>query len=144
MTDNFEQFTTIDDSQIEQIVNQNIENGINETLYPGDERKIFSNALISLLCTVFAYLNERAKQRLLRFAKAETLDYLGERVNCTRLQANHATTLMRYKLQEALNTAVTIPQGSRVTPDGVLYWETTEVATIPIGSTYIDVASIST
>lgn len=144
MTDNFEQFTTIDDSQIEQIVNQNIENGINETLYPGDERKIFSNALISLLCTVFAYLNERAKQRLLRFAKAETLDYLGERVNCTRLQANHATTLMRYKLQEALNTAVTIPQGSRVTPDGVLYWETTEVATIPIGSTYIDVAAIST
>ena len=67
MTDNFEQFTTIDDSQIEQIVNQNIENGINETLYPGDERKIFSNALISLLCTVFAYLNESVGKNLACF-----------------------------------------------------------------------------
>lgn len=144
MSENFELFTTIDDAQIEQIVNENIESGISETLYPGDERKIFTNAFVALLCTVFAYLNERAKQRLLRYAKAETLDYLGERVNCQRLQANKATTIMRYSLQSVLNAAVTVPKGSRVTPDGVLFWETTEVATIPVGGTYVDIPAIAT
>jgi len=144
MSNNFEIFTTIDDAQIESIVNENIEEGIKETLYPGDERKIFTNAFIALLCTVFAYLNERAKQRLLKFAKAETLDYLGERVKCSRLAPNVATTTMRYKIGSALNVTVAIPAGSRVTPDGVLYWQTTEAATIPVGSTYVDIPAEST
>ena len=144
MSDNFELFSTKDDAQIEQIVNDNIESGISETLYPGDERRIFTNAFVALLCTVFAYLNERAKQRLLRYAKAETLDYLGERVNCERLAANPATTTMRYKIQSPLSVIVTVPAGSRVTPDGVLYWKTLTAATIPVGSTEVDIPAEST
>ena len=139
MADNFELFTTIDDTEIEKIVTENLEETLSETLHPGDERLMFSNAFIALLCTVFAYLNDRAKMRLLRFAEAETLDYIGERVNCPRLGKEKATAIERYKLAAPLSINVPIPMGSTVTPDGVLVYETTVAASIPAGETYVDI-----
>lgn len=139
MADNFELFTTIDDTEIEKIVTENLEETLSETLHPGDERLMFANAFITLLCTVFAYLNDRAKMRLLRFAEAETLDYIGERVNCPRLGKEKATAIERYKLAAPLSINVPIPMGSTVTPDGVLVYETTVAASIPAGETYVDI-----
>ena len=105
MADNFELFTTIDDTEIEKIVTENLEETLSETLHPGDERLMFANAFIALLCTVFAYLNDRAKMRLLRFAEAETLDYIGERVNCPRLGKEKATAI-KEKCEELVQLAI--------------------------------------
>lgn len=135
----FEFFTTIKDDDIEEIVTGNLEDYLSETLHDGDERKMFANAIIALLCTVFAHLNEKAKMRLLKFAKAETLDYLGERVKCERLQKEKASSTERYKLSAALNINVPIPKGSTITPDGVLIFETIEAAVITAGQTYVDI-----
>lgn len=139
MAEDYELFSSIDDLTIENIVNNSLNENMSETLYSGDERRIFANAIIVLLCTVFNYLNECAKMRLLKFAKAEILDYLGERVNCSRLEAAKATAIERYSLSNALSIKVSIPKGSTVTPDGVLIYETTEVATIQAGETYVDI-----
>ena len=53
----FEIFTTIDDKAIENFVNNNLYENISETLYPCDERRIFGNGFIALVCTVFSDLN---------------------------------------------------------------------------------------
>lgn len=139
MAEDFEIFTTIDDTEIEKIVINNLEDTLTETLHPGDERLMYANAFILLLCTVFAYLNDRAKMRLLKFAKAETLDYIGDRVNCARLGKEKASTIMRYKLASPLSINVPIPMGSTVTPDGVLIYETTVAASILAGETFVDI-----
>ena len=139
MAEDYEIFTTIDDTEIEDMVTESLEETLSETLASGDERKIFANAITALLCTVFNYLNEKAKMRLLKFASAEVLDYLGERVNCTRLEAEKATCTMRYSLASALSINVSVPSGSTVTPDGVLIFETTETGVIQAGSTYVDI-----
>ena len=120
-------------------VTESLEETLSETLSSGDERKIFANAITALLCTVFNYLNEKAKMRLLKFASAEILDYLGVRVNCTRLDAEKATCTMRYSLASALSINVSVPSGSTVTPDGVLIFETTETGVIQASDTYVDI-----
>ncbi len=134
-----ELFASIDDADIEKIVNDNLEKYVPEELHPGDERRIFANAMIVLMCSLYADLNEKAKLRLLRFAKAEVLDYLGARVNCERLGKEYAVSTERYKLASVLNINVTVPKGSTVTPDGVLIFETTEVGVIPAGELYVDI-----
>lgn len=134
-----ELFASIDDADIEKIVNENLEKYVSADLHSGDERRIFANAMIILMCALYADLNEKAKLRLLRYAKAEVLDRLGERVDCARLEKEYAVSTERYKLAAALNINVTIPKGSTVTPDGVLIFETTETAVIPAGELYVDI-----
>lgn len=134
-----ELFASIDDADIEKIVNDNLDKYVSDDLHSGDERRIFANAMIILMCSLYADLNEKAKLRLLRYAKAETLDCLGKRVNCPRLGKEYSVSVERYKLAAALNMNVTVPKGSTVTPDGVLIFETTEVGVIPSGELYVDI-----
>lgn len=134
-----ELFASIDDAYIENIVNEKLNEYVPEQLYSGDERRIFANAMIVLMCSLYADLNEKAKLRLLRFAKAETLDYLGERVDCFRLQKEYSVSVERYKLAAPLSMNVTVPKGSTVSPDGVLIFETTEVGVITAGELYVDI-----
>ena len=68
-----ELFASFDDADIESIVNENLDKYVSETLYSGDERRIFANAMIVLMCCLYADLNEKAKLRLLRYSKAEIL-----------------------------------------------------------------------
>ncbi|MBE7708898.1 MAG: hypothetical protein E7Z93_00450 [Cyanobacteria bacterium SIG32] len=139
MMENAELFATIDDATIESIVNENIKKYVSEELHSADERRIFANAMIILMCTLYADLNEKAKMRLLRFAKAEVLDELGKRVDCERMPKNFSISTERYKLAAPLSINVTVPKGSTVTPDGILIYETTEVGVIPAGKLYVDV-----
>ena len=134
-----ELFASFDDADIESIVNENLDKYVSETLYSGDERRIFANAMIVLMCCLYADLNEKAKLRLLRYSKAEILDALGERVRCARLGKEYAISTERYKLASAMNINVPIPKGSTVTPDGVLIFETTEAGVIPAGELYVDI-----
>ena len=91
------------------------------------------------MCCMYHELNEKAKLRLLRYANAEVLDYIGERVKCERLGKRSAISVERYKIATPLNINVPIPKGSTVTPDGTLIFETTEAAVILAGELYVDV-----
>ena len=51
-------FTSIDDEYIEDIVNKNLEIYISEELHPGDERRIFANAMILLMCCMYHELKQ--------------------------------------------------------------------------------------
>ncbi len=136
---NAELFATYNDTYIEEIVNENLAKYISEDLHSADERRIFANAVILIMCSLYADLNEKAKLRLLRYAKAEVLDCLGERVNCPRLGKEKAQSIERYKLSMPLNINVPIPKGSTVSPDGILIFETTQAAVILAGETFVDV-----
>lgn len=111
----------------------------NEALYPGDQRRIFGEALVAVFVSMFSLFNDRAKQRTLRYARGEVLDAIGERYNVTRAEPMKATATFRFEVSEAQNENIIIPAGTRITADGSVYFTTLETIVLPAWSTSVDV-----
>jgi phage-related baseplate assembly protein len=121
-----------------------VEEGIGEPLYPGDERRLFLEALAPVLVQLLSEANDSCRQRLLRYARNEVLDALGERMQTARLEAKPAQTILRFSLAEPRDRNTIIPQGTRATADGEAHFATTSIATIQAGETYVDVSAVCT
>lgn len=117
---------------------------LNEVLYPGDERRIFLEQETQLIVALYNAINETGKQNLLRYAKGEQLDALGERTDTPRIPAQSATTTFRFTLSAAQAFNVTVPAGKRGTPDGALFFASEKDIIIPAGQTYGDVLAMAT
>lgn len=114
---------------------------LGEPLYPGDERRLLLEALAPVIVGIINDANDACKQRLLRYARNEVIDALGERMQVDRLEATAAKTVLRFSLAEARDRSTFIPQGTRATSDGTCHFATTSAATIPAGATYVDVSA---
>lgn len=114
-------------------------NYVNEALYPGDERRIFGEAVVAVIVACCNTFNDRAKQRLLRYARGWVLDALGERYDVTRLPATTAKTTFRFSVAEPMNENIIIPVGTRLTDANNIYWSTDTTAVLQAGSMYVDV-----
>ena len=129
----------VDDEEIHNLVVDYVEKNLDETLYPGDERKIFLEVMQGFVTSFLVKLNELFNQRFAQYAKGTILDAHGENENCERLKATKSHTVMRFSIGMSLGFNVIIPKGTRVTPDNEKYFETNEVAVIYAGSTYVDI-----
>lgn len=121
-----------------------LENGVAEPLYPGDERRIFGEAMASVLSRVHGVIQDAAQQTMLRFARGEVLDSMGARLGVMRLQGDPATCTLRFSLAAALGIAIPIPKWTKATADGNVYFATEEAAVIEAGETYVDVPASCT
>ena len=137
------QFIETDAGQIYDFILYVLENGVAEELYPGDERRIFAEALASLVVALYSTMNDSAKQSTLRYARGEVLDALGEFAGVYRIEALPATTTIRFSLKEAVNQNIIITKGTRITSDYSRYFNTTETAVLQAGSLYTDVEAES-
>lgn len=133
------EFITTDAELIRQELLTSLESSVGEPLYPGDERRLFGEALVAVFVAMYNALNDAAKQKMLRYARGDVLDALGERVGVTRIAPTSASTTLRFSLAAAVGENVIIPQGTRATGDSTHYFATTSVAVIPVGETYVDV-----
>lgn len=94
-----------------------------ETLYPGDERRIFLQQLTPLFVALKNDINDSAKQNLLRFSRGNNLDVLGEDLYYTkRLDSKKASCKCKCKLSKVQNTDVIVPKNTRVSPDSKIYF----------------------
>ena len=84
------------------------------------------------------FVDKAGKMDLLKYAYGDYLDHLAALKGLTRLPAAPATVTMRFTLSAVRPSAISIPQGTRVS-DGNLYYATTEYAEVPAGDSYIDV-----
>ncbi|MCR4834378.1 MAG: baseplate J/gp47 family protein [Butyrivibrio sp.] len=116
-----------------------VEEEIGEELVQGDERRLYTEALIAVFETMFASINEACRQKLIRYATGDVLDALAEFKGLTRKESVKATCTVRFSLDSAITSLITIPEGTRVTSDNVRYFATTEAAVITAGITYVDV-----
>lgn len=114
----------------------------NEALYPGDERRIFGEGLVALFVSLFSLFNDRAKQRVLRYARGQVLDAIGERLDVYRLVASPASAVFRFTASAAQDENIIIPDGTRITSDGSVYFATEEIAVLPAGDLYVDVEAV--
>lgn len=135
------QFIEVDAETIKNQLINDFENALGETLYPGDERWIFLMQLVPLIVGLKNSINDTGKQNLLKYARGSVLDALGEFRKTSRLPAQKATVTLRFILSDAQPVDVTVPKGTRVTPDGALYFTTSADLIIASGQTYGDITA---
>ena len=125
-------------SEIYEIVIGALEKGCDEDLYPGDERRIFGEAMVPLVVALFNAVNDACRQKMLRHARGEVLDALGENAGVARMTPVKATTVERFMVNTPISDNIIIPKGTRVTSDYTNYFETTSTAVLVSGETYVD------
>lgn len=104
-------------------------------LKAGDQKREFLQGFGYVLTTAYQTGEMASRVNLLRYAYGEFLDALGELVGVTRLPADYADCQVQFTLSSAQPQDVQIPKGTRVTPDGTLFFATTKLLTIPSGQT---------
>lgn len=106
-----------------------------ETLYPGDEHYMFLAQMVQLLVACREDINYVANQNLLREASGAVLDEYGLQYDVPRLSAAHASVTLKFSVASPLIFSVTVPAGTRVTPDGRLLFSTLADVVIAVGET---------
>lgn len=121
-----------------------LENAVNEPLYPGDERRIFGEALTLVVLALFDRVNDACKQKMLRYARGEVLDALGENRMVYRMEPTPAVCQIRFSSEEPAERNVIIPGGTRVTSDYVRFFATDKTVVLYAGQSSVTVSATST
>ena len=138
-------FVDIDVEKLRSDAITEAESRLGESLYAGDERRIFTDVIIYVLAWFVALVNKMCRGRLLGYASGYQLDALGERVNCTRLAPVPARTRLKFTLETVRPNDITIPAGTTVTSDNKVLFATDASAVIKAGKTEVtDVAATAT
>lgn len=137
-------FVTTDAQSIHSTTLDMLMDSVNEPLYPGDERRIFAEALVMVLVAVYNDMNETAKQRTLQNARGYVLDAIGEMKNTYRLAASAAGDTFRFSVSAPQTGNIVIPAGTRITPDGEVYFATQAAAVLQAGEMHVDVEGVCT
>ena len=90
------------------------------------------------------YIDRQGKQSILKYSYSDFLDNLAIFKGVTRNPATPATTTLRFTLSAERDTATGIPQGTRVSTTGAIYFATDVYAEIPAGFTTVDVPATCT
>lgn len=113
------------------------------TLYPADPVRLFILWIADIIIQERVLIDQSAKQNVPRYAEGEYLDSLAEIFkDVYRLEAQAAKTTFRFWLSMDLPGQQIVPQGTRVTVDGAITFETTEPLFIAAGSRYGDVPAV--
>ena len=134
-------FIETDAKKASDTVMEELENGVNEPLYPGDERRIFGEALAQVVVSVYNTVNDACRQKMLRYARGATLDALGENRDVTRHTPTLATTTLRFGVSEPVESNIIIPAGLRVTGDYLHYFLTDSTVVLIAGALTVDVTA---
>lgn len=118
-----------------------LENGCSEPLYPGDERRIFGEALTQVVVAIYNKVNDGCRQKMLRYARNEVLDALGENKDVERIEATCATTILQFGVNEKLGTNIIIPAGMRVTGDFEHYFTVDQTVILEAGDLIVEVTA---
>ncbi|MCP4747309.1 MAG: baseplate J/gp47 family protein [Desulfobacteraceae bacterium] len=133
------QFCETDTANVEDSVVKVYEALTEATLYPGDPVRLFLESLAAIIVQQRSVIDYASKQNLLSLADNEFLDHLGAFTGTKRLGAAAATATMRFAINDGLGFAVPIAKGTRVTPDGQLFFETVDYAEIAKDAGFADV-----
>jgi len=134
-------FCETDTAEVEAEGIQTYERVAEVTLQPGDPERLFLEGNLLVVAQQRLEINDSAKQTYLAYARGAHLDQRGADHGSMgqRLAATAAKATVRFEIDEALAFDVSIPAGTRVTPDGELVFATTDLATITAGQTWVEV-----
>lgn len=105
------------------------------TLGKADPVRLFILVIASVVIMLLNKINYTGKQNLLKYAKESNLDNLVALLGVSRIPAAKATLTEKFTLSAVMPNNITIPQGTRVSAGGQLYFVTSEPTVIPAGQT---------
>lgn len=112
----------------------------NYKCYPGSPERMFISWMAAIVVQQRILIEDTAKKNVPRYAEGEYLDSLAELFkDIERLPATPAAATFRCYISEAQEESVIVPQGTRITFDGTITFETVEELEIKAGNTYGDV-----
>ncbi|WP_295156267.1 baseplate J/gp47 family protein [Selenomonas sp. AE3005] len=104
------------------------------SLAAADPIRLFLESVAAENAQLRAAINKAGKMNLLAYAVGDYLDHLGVLVDTDRLAASRAQTTIEFTLSAALQIAVTIPAGTRITDmSQTAIFATSETLTIAAG-----------
>lgn len=110
--------------------------------YDADIRAILSAINYMGEC-IYNQINTEANNNLVAFCDETNLIYKGMERNVYRLPATLAETMLEFTASSNAPAAITIPEGTKTTADGVIFFETSEEVTCNPGET-VQVKAFST
>ncbi len=137
-------FVEVNPDTIQNDLINDFETSLNETLYPGDERRIFLQNFMPVLIALKNDINNTGRANLLRYMYEDILDAYAEPFGVIRLSAQKALVTLQFTLSAAQAFDITIPLGTRATPDGTLFFATKSDLIIPAGDTTGSITSEAT
>lgn len=138
------QFCEIDTQAVEASLVSTYETITARTLYPGNPERLFLEAVAYIIAQQRFLIDYAAKMNLVSLSAGDYLDHLGALLSTARLQTEAARTTIRFSLSAPLAFDVTIPSGTRTSPDGSIMFATDMIGTIIAGQTYLDIAATCT
>lgn len=134
-------FSVTDVATMENQILAEYERLTGRSVAPASLERLLIQWLVSILVNERILCNYIGNQNIPSRAEGRNLDALGELFHLgSRPEAQPAECVERFFLSEPQVTAVSIPKGTRVKDaDGLLVWETTQNAFVPIGETYVDI-----
>lgn len=93
-----------------------------EILFAGDERRMMINSFMYLAEIIMNEINYRANNNFIATCDEETLFEKAIERNCERIQSQKASVTVRFF--KSGTEAVVVPKGTRVTGDGILFFQT--------------------
>lgn len=137
-------FVEVDSEKITRDLINHFEEYTGESLPIGDARRQFLQGMAYVIVMLFNSIDITGKGNLLRYATGAALDALGELFGVKRLDAEPSTVTLKFTLSNAQATSVTIPQGTRATADGKIFFATNQDLEIPSGGTNGTVTATAT
>lgn len=134
-------FVETDAKKIYDTMMEELENGVNEPLFPGDERRIMGEAFVQLVVAVYNSVNDACRQKMLRYARGAVLDALGENRDVTRYTPTTATTTLCFGVDEPIASNIIIPAGLRVTGNFEEYFLTDSTVVLIAGTSSVEVTA---
>lgn len=114
-----------------------------EELPEGDERRMFAESLTAYLVALKADVDDVAKQKMLKYARGEVLDCIGEMYGCERIAAERATCTLRFSVDEEATEDIAIPANTSCCTAGGYAFSTTERAVIKAGELNATAAAVA-
>lgn len=135
-------FVETDSAKLYTAIIGSLMDSCNDALYPGDERRIFGEAIVALFVSLYAEFNDKMKQRTLQHARGTVLDAIGDRYNVSRVAPSSASAIFRFSVSDVQTENIIIPAGTRITSDGSAYFATQETAVLTAGESYVDIVAV--
>ena len=126
-------FVNAETSAIETIIINLYEEITGRTLSTADPVRLFLFTISYIETILLNAINYTGKQNLLKYSADKYLDELGYLMDTERLAATPAQTTIKVTLSDTFMKDTIIPQGTRISPDGNIYFATDTVLIIGAG-----------
>ena len=153
VSENFPDISFIDNSTIDEVLTQMINDyqekhkeitGKDVSLAQADPFRLIMYACAIQIYQAMQYADYSGKMSFLKYAHGEYLDNLAALRGVERITSTPATTTLQFSIDNAIESVVAIPAGTRVTNGNEVYFATDEYVEIAAGELSVTVPATCT